>query len=504
MAQKTKHLKQFLTFIILAGLLHSCQFEDEVVENNNVEQNKFKIEKKNFDELMKVPQFKTAFSKIPKQKTKSNVVGKTVMEHEYGFNISNSPATVLSVGSQLTTYTFHITRETLLPVNQFENLVVQVDSTGTTSSYITKYFLNAEPIYNTTDGEYSFNINHKELTPIVYNNAAHVQNRIWYTGSDGCTIITLMCDFGQDHPAGIACINNSANRDLYLDYDNSNCQSSDSGGGGPSDSGGATGSSGSGPGQNGGSNSTHVTGIYTTPLLPAINANGTIPCKDLKNAGAKAITNAGTPKTLKDNLINLKDKVAPGGGFHDNKDEANYTITPNDALATSFQENYLSLPGTVVGKIDFASYYGTTFISVVMHTHSLQHFSIPTLDDIHHVYMILGNNNMHNPATFTMYVLTAHGTYYAIKIEDTAIFRTWGDTFFSAFGSDDKITKERNDQYFGDEKDDNFADVEGNEKKVATFFKGKGLGLYKSDVNLDDWGQVTIDDNGNKITIPCK
>lgn len=89
MTQKTKHLKQFLTFIILAGLLHSCQFEDEVVENNNVEQNKFKIEKKNFDELMKVPQFKTAFSKIPKQKTKSNVVGKTVMEHEYGFNISN-------------------------------------------------------------------------------------------------------------------------------------------------------------------------------------------------------------------------------------------------------------------------------------------------------------------------------------------------------------------------------------------------------------------------------
>ena len=70
MKKKVKHLKQFLTFIILAGLLHSCQLEDEVIENNIVEQNKFKVEKKNFDELMKVPQFNTAFNKIPKQKTK--------------------------------------------------------------------------------------------------------------------------------------------------------------------------------------------------------------------------------------------------------------------------------------------------------------------------------------------------------------------------------------------------------------------------------------------------
>ena len=53
-------------------------------------------------------------------------------------------------------------------------------------------------------------------------------------------------------------------------------------------------------------------------------------------------------------------------------------------------------------------------------------------------------------------------------------------------------------------KNDNFADVEGNEKKVATFFKDKGLGLYKSDASLDNWDQVTVDDNGNKITIPCK
>lgn len=83
MTQKTKHLKQFLTFIILAGLLQSCQLEDEVVENKIVEQNKFKVEKKNFDELMKVPQFKSAFNKIPKQNTKSSVAGKTVMEHQY-------------------------------------------------------------------------------------------------------------------------------------------------------------------------------------------------------------------------------------------------------------------------------------------------------------------------------------------------------------------------------------------------------------------------------------
>ena len=62
----------------------------------------------------------------------------------------------------------------------------------------------------------------------------------------------------------------------------------------------------------------------------------------------------------------------------------------------------------------------------------------------------------------------------------------------------------KNDQYFGKKENDNFSDIEGDEKKVAAFFKGKGLGLYRSDANLDNWGQVTVDDSGNKITIPCK
>lgn len=83
MTQKTKQLKQFITFTILAGfLLLSCQVEEEFVKPNSELLNG-KIYHKKFEDLIKETEFKTAFERVMKpskiKNGKSTIASKTVM-----------------------------------------------------------------------------------------------------------------------------------------------------------------------------------------------------------------------------------------------------------------------------------------------------------------------------------------------------------------------------------------------------------------------------------------
>ena len=156
----------FLLFVIIGTLFASCTMEEEAIKNHNYSK-EIKIYQKTFDELLTDKEFSKSFNKLPKIKSviKSSTQGKTVMEQQYGFTITNTPVRVMQVGN-ITSYTFHIERD----VNDntyFENLVVQNDSVGNTSAQIIKYTPFMPMTSFAEHNSYSFEGN-TEFSSIIY------------------------------------------------------------------------------------------------------------------------------------------------------------------------------------------------------------------------------------------------------------------------------------------------------------------------------------------------
>ena len=111
--------------------------------------------------------FVNSFNKLPKRKAiiNSSLQGKTVMEEQYGFTITNTPVRVMQVGN-VTSYTFHIERDSI-DNTFFENLVVQNDSIGNTTANIIKYTPFTPMTSFTEHNSYSFE-GDTEVTSIIY------------------------------------------------------------------------------------------------------------------------------------------------------------------------------------------------------------------------------------------------------------------------------------------------------------------------------------------------
>ena len=224
-----KHkLKKILLLYLLSGTLFvSCSLEEEYLKQDNANL-KIKIERKTFHELMKEEKFNAAYTKISKQKNpiSSSALGRTVMEAEYDFTISNIPAKVITYGNNIS-YNFHINRN-VSNSNYFENLVVKVDSTTIPKAYIIKYVLKSNPIFISEHNAYTLDAQ-TEITQINYNDT---EAKIEYY--DGCAVVTLWCPYDGTHPATEKCIKQDRG-DLYWVRDTSGCVDDlDSGGGGSS------------------------------------------------------------------------------------------------------------------------------------------------------------------------------------------------------------------------------------------------------------------------------
>ena len=153
MRQKLKKL--LILYLFTGTLFVSCTLEEQTVKNGNYTKN-IKIYLKSFDELMGNSKFVNSFNKLPKRKAiiNSSLQGKTVMEEQYGFTITNTPVRVMQVGN-VTSYTFHIERDSI-DNTFFENLVVQNDSIGNTTAHIIKYTPFTPMIIFSEHNSYSF------------------------------------------------------------------------------------------------------------------------------------------------------------------------------------------------------------------------------------------------------------------------------------------------------------------------------------------------------------
>nr|WP_298659750.1 type VI secretion system amidase effector protein Tae4 [uncultured Flavobacterium sp.] len=190
----------YLSLVITSLLLTNCSVEEKITENH--EHSHVKIYEKTFEELTKNEKFNNAFSKLPKSKNTNNIstLGKTVMEDQYGFTISEQPATVLEEENK-TSYTFLITRDNLVH-NYFENLVVETDNDNTIKAVIIKYNLLNEIQYGLPHSSFNFQYQ-PEVTPIVYN-SNDVNSKLTYI--DCYDVVTHLCDWGgTTHIAGSNC-----------------------------------------------------------------------------------------------------------------------------------------------------------------------------------------------------------------------------------------------------------------------------------------------------------
>lgn len=257
-------VKKIAIFAVLGIFmwLSSCQTEDAFTQTEQTSNSKFKIEKKTLEELLNDKKFRKAFDKLPKQKINSSnsILAKTVMEQEYGFTISEEiPASVMS-DDNITSYTFHITRDSI-HTDFFENLVVQVDSLEATTAKIVKYNLNSPIIASTEHNSHNLDISSVEIEEITYN-STQVNARIWTSDlGNGCVrVFVEFCNWGgHTHIAGDNCTESYMWTEVFTVCGGSG------GGGGSSSGGSGTGSGGTSGG--GGSSSGGGTTVITTPVI---------------------------------------------------------------------------------------------------------------------------------------------------------------------------------------------------------------------------------------------
>ncbi|MEW5675795.1 hypothetical protein ABGT15_05740 [Flavobacterium enshiense] len=203
MKKKLKNL--FYLSLLLSGLIIvGCELQEDVIDQHNHKQN-LKMYEKTFDELMSDEKFVNSFNKLPKSKKKisTSAIGKTVMEEEYGFIITDKPAIIIE-SEQGVSYTFNITRE-LISDDYFENLIIENQPNNITKAYIVKYNI---PI---TNNSLLLSSNYNEantiITPIVYNNNIVSPNSKLYPSGETCmTYYFPMCEvtggsYNSDHIA---------------------------------------------------------------------------------------------------------------------------------------------------------------------------------------------------------------------------------------------------------------------------------------------------------------
>ena len=121
-----------------------------------------KISHVKFNELLKDNKFSKAYGKV---QDKKSLVGKTVMEEQYNFTITNGLANVISNGNNVT-YTLLINRIND-EENSFENLIIKVDSLSQITAYIIKY--KSDNVITPENFNLSSSAIQKHITPIIYN-----------------------------------------------------------------------------------------------------------------------------------------------------------------------------------------------------------------------------------------------------------------------------------------------------------------------------------------------
>ena len=477
-----KHkLKKILLLYIISGTLFvSCSLEEEYLKQDNSNL-KIKIERKTFHELMKEEKFNAAYAIISKQKNpiSSSVLGRTVMEAEYDFTISNIPAKVITYGNNIS-YSFHINRNASNS-NYFENLVVKVDSTTIPKAYIIKYVLKSNPIFISEHNAYTLDAQ-TEITQINYNDT---EAKIEYY--DGCAVVTLWCPYDGPHPATEKCIKQDRG-DLYWVRDTSGCVDDlDSGGGGSSSNpidmtGGGGGTGGGGttgevetPPNDSGNNNP----IVTAPVLELEEENeeneGNDPCIDLKNK-------------FKPQNENIKPIIDSLKQFINEPDERSVSFKRYIGIDGAPDE-YIPYWETGTANTAPVSFGGFWYGSI--HTHPFGYDTMFSWQDVSNLLKLYEDTRITNKKIVFNMIVCSNNEVYCIKIDNFLQLKLElkNDWDIPELADCDDALK---DAYLVEMMQKVYSKDTNSERAFLKRFANYGISLYKANSNLTNWSKLTV------------
>jgi hypothetical protein len=228
------------------------------------------------------------------------------------------------------------------------------------------------------------------------------------------------------------------------------------------------------------------------------SANLPSPCQLLNDNNSKPVANTNPPKTVLSNLNDLTSQMAT------NPRERMYVLSADTAAENQFFENYAEGP---LNGGDAELTISNLGVSILMHCHyDLSLLSIFSLSDIYQMYAMQNAGYMLNDGqTYTSYLVTAHGTKYAIKFAPPARdFQTpFNENFFIGWEFSN-VRDAREDKYEESVKQTNTPAQ--NELGFLKFIKDQNLGieLYKADNSFSQWSKLTLNSGGRAVLpVPC-
>ena len=456
-----KHLIKKLLIFGITALQASCS-EDLYEEHTRKSNLQIKVTEKSFEELSYDKKFMSAYSKISIQ---NNAASKMIMEQNYNFTISDTPAKVIEIGGK-TSYTFHITRDTINS-DYFENLIVDTDSLNQIKAYIAKYkkdYSKPALINNIPFTKFTYN-------SIVYNNTIAKQTVI-----DCITKVYSLCNGVGGDCGGSICGFGSITV----------CE-------------------GSGGGNTEGSDGTTWNGGGTTTTIPIENGgsgSSTPPTPD----PCETLTQSKSDSKVQTSINFLKTKTT-------GKQEFAYEIErkKTDYTETGSTYNTILKTGNNFGVIVG---YGV-YVQGQAHNHPINGLHIPSWDDI---YWTQGceeeNTNFNNGSAYNIIVAPdptnpGETILWAITIDNIVTLQQATNAVFDlpeiAAILDEELKRDEIKKIFGDKFVAIQFDTDAQEKMFLQTYANYGITLSKFNETTDKWEKLKLDPtNPNIVTkVPC-
>lgn len=456
-------------------ILFACS---EDFYDNAINKKDLKVSHEKFENLLKDKKFSKVLTEVIVNKNKISSNSKTIMEQQYGFNITNKPVNVIEKDN-ITSYTLFVTRENT-PSNVIENLIIQTNNSNPndTKAFLIKYNSNIDINENFEMSNFQGT---KSILPIIYNiNESDTTGKLVYV--ETCWNVTSWYCYGPGgHSSSEGCT-------MGFPITSQNCMTTSYDDGTGSGGGGGT-SSGSGSSSSGDVFTAPHGGSGSSDLDIALN-----PCDKIKKVFTKL-------PTLRNELSNMSGKTSESNEWGKFK-TSNTNIIQTPASTASGE---VSFPNLTTGQY-----------TMMAHTHNSPAnttYSVFSWADLE-VLATLVRNGKVDTENFVSFLATADGTYYAFTIEDSEAFAQFFATAFDA-GFDPVIGEKRAkamNKYFDPGKkgnpvikennDDNLAD----EKAFLDFMQDNNMGasLFESNSTFTTFDKVThnkITDNVDKQ--PC-
>ncbi|HLA57026.1 MAG TPA: hypothetical protein VK623_13055 [Flavobacterium sp.] len=496
----------YLYFLLAIILLSSCEIQEDIVKSETHEK---KFSEKPFKDLLLLKDFNAAYQKIEQTKNNKNFAGRSALEDQYDFTISNTkPVKIIEVDNK-TFYNILIERDSVHAA-YFENLLImmeKIDDEDVMSAFILKYTPSEEyklEVQSNPEMGFEGEITHTTILTERWISVCIMSSRmLCHGGSSGCN------DY-RGHTPTQNCIDNF--HQCMWATEQMSCESTWTGGGdhGYGGDAGSTpiGNPESGGGSSGGGGGTTVpdppndsgaTIVEIAPIndVPTEQDNDFDPCNSLKQLLSPQASNILPLLTEHQNQLTDTKEHGTVLNVNSNNVFSNYpceNATTNYVVQCEFTEQSYGWIHTHYDGTQGMFSWGDMWALVDMHNTSLSAIRPMSV-------AILVAHDTQNPSITHV---------YAVKINDfikfaNAMNAAYNNSDYNYMSEEQRIQKENQKMQMLYDK--NKYDMDG---AFLSKFANYGISLYEANPERTEWSKLTRVPNpmpnqpALTISKPCK